>query len=112
MGFIHRLFTEKDEAGNGAIQVLESGIKSYRKANNISKRDTNTLIDKFRSMVPLMHNEAYQTGPHAIGNTQSHFVGYARHATTPPTLYWKVIGEAIVSRTFNEWVEKPSSAEE
>jgi hypothetical protein len=51
---------------------------------------------KLRSVVPLLHNEAYHSTP--IGNVQSQFMCYASNLcdATPSEVYWKFCGRAIV----------------
>lgn len=67
--------------------------------------DVTTVLEIFRSIVPLLHNEGYQDGSQAIGNKQNHFVRFAKGNNQNGDLYWQVMGYAIAKRMKNEFVE-------
>ncbi len=102
VGLIHRLCTAADDNGSGATNVLHSLVRTL----NTGDRYTNEFVVSFiRCIVPLMHNEAYNDGRHAVGNAQRHFVRSATNNENNRDLYWQVMGHAIARRCFNRWVE-------
>jgi hypothetical protein len=98
------LCTEFDLDGSGAVRVLRAVVEKL----NTSQQFSNEFIDSvLRCAIPLMHNEAYQDGPHPTGNAQAHFVRSATKTTSNGDLYWQVMGHAIARRCFNRWVGEP-----
>jgi hypothetical protein len=104
LGLLHRLCTDADSDGNGVVAVIRSGLKK----DGVKEEQTGAIIDRLRSMVPLLHNEAYQDR-YDIGYNQAHFVlcqGVGKNASVPPQLYWRVMGEAIAERLRGNFVQR------
>ena len=106
MGFVHRLCVTADQGRTGVDSILERAISDTCCVSIRSQTRITRIHRLLRSMVPLMHNEAYQTGSEPIGNRQYHFSSYARHSSITPDLYWRVMGEAIARRSFGEWIHE------
>jgi len=104
MGFVHRLCVSDDQLGTGAKDVLKRAISETCRKSVKTQARMELIHRRLRSMVPLMHNEAYQTGSEPIGNRQHQFSIYARNPAVTPDLYWHVMGEAVARRSFGEWI--------
>jgi hypothetical protein len=94
LGILHRLCTDADE--ERAEAVLRWSLKEVRAGDAVVEQ----TVRRLRSMVPLLHNEAYQDR-YEIGYNQAHFVSCQAVGSgggTPPQLYWRVMGKAIAGR--------------
>jgi len=96
LGVIHRLCT-----GDGKdLQDLELGVRKILDEKGYSAQ-LDRVVAALRSIVPISHNEAYQTLP--TGHIQNHFVlGKVPTDSDNPELFWKYIGQAIARRLVSE----------
>jgi hypothetical protein len=101
VGLFHRLCTEGSRATDDAEKILNAVISGFQPK---AGRSAEWIVDFLRSTVPLLHNEAYQDGPHPTGNAQAHFVRNAVRQIQGFDLYWQVMGNAIAQRAFNSYV--------
>ena len=87
LGMLHHFLTSAAESKR---EALEHALTQY------PTRDLASTSRKLRSVVPLLHNEAYHSAP--IGNAQAQFLCYASSLcdATPREVYWKFCGRAIV----------------
>lgn len=108
LGLYHRLCTERDSDADIIVNCLETAIKKYRKEYSIKgSMSVEYIVNFVRSIVPLMHNEAYQDR-YDTGYNQAHFVSGTSIKTnkTPQRLYWNMMGEAIGTRLQGEFVSR------
>lgn len=103
LGLLHRLCTDVDD-GSGVVAVIRSALKTV----GATEEKAGTIADQLRSMIPLLHNEAYQDR-YDIGYNQAHFVScqsIGNGSTMPPQLYWRVMGKAIADRLRGNFVQR------
>jgi hypothetical protein len=101
VGLFHRLCTEGNRVNDDAKKTLHSVINDLAPK---AGRSTEWIVEFLHSTVPLLHNEAYQDGPHPTGNAQAHFVRNAVRHIEGFDLYWQIMGNAIAQRAFNNYV--------
>ena len=103
LGLLHRLCTDSDTDRCGVVAVLRAALKSV----GVKEDEIGTVVARLRSMVPLLHNEAYQDR-YDIGFNQAHFVvcqGIGKEACDSQ-LYWRVMGRAIAERLQGKFVQR------
>jgi hypothetical protein len=92
-GYLHRLCTDDDPTGQGVCQMLGHAIEHWK------PQQVGELLMKLRSVVPLLHNEAYQLAPYGIGQVCFLLCGaWGADTQSPQDLYWRVIGKSIKRR--------------
>lgn len=103
LGLLHRLYTDSDDDGRGVVAVLRAGLKGV----GVKENEIGAVVGRLRSMIPLLHNEAYQDR-YDIGFNQAHFVacrGVGKDACDSQ-LYWRVMGKAIAERLQGKFVQR------
>lgn len=98
VGLFFRLCTDEDADGDGVTSYLRHAIRQMS-----PNRDANRLVGILRSIVPLLHNDAYDKVP--VGLTQARFLAAKDLAPTCPSdhqpatdVYWRAIGKVIKRR--------------
>jgi len=95
-GYLHRLCTGEDSNGVGVRTMLRHAIETCPER----RVEVSTVLGKARSIVPLLHNEAYQLAPYGIG--QVCFLLCDAWGTAnqqpPEEVYWRFIGKSIKRR--------------
>lgn len=98
VGLFFRLCTDEDNDGQGVTSYLRHAIQQM-----VPNGDVDRIVEVLRSLVPLLHNDAYDKTP--IGLIQARFLaGTDLPPVCPddhepaPELYWRAIGKVVKRR--------------
>lgn len=96
-GYLHRLCTNEDVDGQGVCQMLRHAIQHWQ------PQLADEVLIRLRSVVPLLHNEAYQLAPYGIGQVCFLLCGpWGANVKSPQELYWRFIGGSVKRRLVSQ----------
>jgi hypothetical protein len=111
LGVLHRLCCHACRAGADCEGALRQAVTEFPplQGRSATERDVDVIVAKLRSIVPLLHKEAYQDR-YEIGYNQANFVlasSVKKWKDKAPDMYWSVMGEAIGRRLQGHFVKAP-----
>jgi hypothetical protein len=91
-GYLHRLCSIADPSGSGVTRMLGHAVEQWP-----GTRDNASTLSKVRSIVPLLHNEAYQMAPYGIGQVCFLLCGAwgGTDRRPPEEMYWRFVGNSV-----------------
>lgn len=107
VGLLFRFCTDEDRNGSGVTSFVKQAVVQMA-----PDQDAERIVRLLRSLVPLLHNDAYDKIP--IGLIQSRFMscqdlppGNPEHDNPPPDVYWRFIGRTIKRRLLTATAPTP-----